>query len=311
MDKTIQNWVEKIKQSRKNLTASTLKSYQTRLKKLLMVNEKKDPLFLKTTKPEEVIKNLKENGLSQSMKGNLLTVILVLGGLMEIDEDKMKIYKKEKVQIQVKYFTKQQEQQKDIKESENWVDIKDLKKIPTYWKRQFEKTTQNKKTNALKWLVSSLYMTANYLPPERGNIYIKMKYTQTYPQNDNKNYFVDSDKKQLFLNDFKTVKSIGKKIFKIPKNSKIIKALKAYRNYNNTEWLLINPKNDKPFSSPRFTEFLQSVFEPTGKKVSSVMLRKIYISDFYKDDKTIKTRKELAGKMLHSSNVAQSIYEKK
>ncbi len=138
-----------------------------------------------------------------------------------------------------------------------------------------------------------------------------MKYTQTYPQNDNKNYFVDSDKKQLFLNDFKTVKSIGKKIFKIPKNSKIIKALKAYRNYNNTEWLLINPKNDKPFSSPRFTEFLQSVFEPTGKKVSSVMLRKIYISDFYKDDKTIKTRKELAGKMLHSSNVAQSIYEKK
>ncbi len=276
-----------------------------------MVNEKKDPLFLKTTKPEEVIKNLKENGLSQSMKGNLLTVILVLGGLMEIDEDKMKIYKKEKVQIQVKYFTKQQEQQKDIKESENWVDIKDLKKIPTYWKRQFEKTTQNKKTNALKWLVSSLYMTANYLPPERGNIYIKMKYTQTYPQNDNKNYFVDSDKKQLFLNDFKTVKSIGKKIFKIPKNSKIIKALKAYRNYNNTEWLLINPKNDKPFSSPRFTEFLQSVFEPTGKKVSSVMLRKIYISDFYKDDKTIKTRKELAGKMLHSSNVAQSIYEKK
>jgi len=311
MDKTIQDWVEKIKQSRKNLTASTLKTYQTRLKKLLMVNEKKNPLFLKTTEPQEVIKNLKENGLSQSMKGNLLTVILVLGGLMEIDEDKMKIYKKEKVQNQVKYFTKQQEQEKDIKESENWVDIKDLKKIPTYWKRQFEKSTQNKKVNALKWLVSSLYMTANYLPPERGNIYIKMKYTQTYPQNDNNNYFVDSEKKELFLNDFKTVKSLGKKIFKIPKNSKIIKALKAYRNYNNTEWLLINPKNDKPFTSPRFTEFLQSVFEPTGKKVSSVILRKIYISDFYKDDKPIKTRNKLAGKMLHSSNVAQSIYEKK
>ena len=45
--KTIQDWVEKIKQSRGSLTASTLKAYQTRLKKLLMVNEKKDPLFLK------------------------------------------------------------------------------------------------------------------------------------------------------------------------------------------------------------------------------------------------------------------------
>ena len=138
-----------------------------------------------------------------------------------------------------------------------------------------------------------------------------MKYTKTDPDNDNNNYFVDGEKKQLFLNDFKTVKTLGRKVFKIPKNSKIIKALNAYRLYNNTEYFLINPKNDKPFTSPRFTEFLQSVFEPTGKKVSSVMLRKIYISDFYKNDKKIKIRKNLANKMLHSSNTAQSIYEKK
>ena len=34
----------------------------------------------------------------------------------------MKIYKKEKLQNQVKYITKQQEQQKDIKETKNWVE---------------------------------------------------------------------------------------------------------------------------------------------------------------------------------------------
>ena len=281
------------------------------MKKLLTVNKKKDPLFLKTTEPQKVVENLIENGLSQSMIGNLLTLILVLGNILELEKDKIDFYKKQKVQNQIKYMTKQQEQEKNEKEKENWVNINDLKKIPTYWKRQFDKSTQNKKVNALKWLVSSLYMTANYLPPERGNIYIKMKYTQTYPENDNNNYFVDSEKKQLFLNDFKTVKSLGKKVFKIPKNSKIIKALKAYRNYNNSEWLLINPKNNKPFTSPRFTEFLQSVFEPTGKKVSSLILRKIFISNMFKNDKTIKERKKIASKMLHTVNTAQSIYEKK
>ena len=311
MEKSITEWVEKIRQAKPNLTESTLKTYQIRLKKLLTLTKENDLTFLKTMEAETVIKILKENGLSQSMKGNLLTIILVVGGILELDEDKMKIYKKEKLENQIKYMTKQQEQEKNIKENENWVDITDLKKIPNYWKRQFEKSTKDKKINSLKWLVASLYMTANYLPPERGNIYIKMKYTKTDPDNDNNNYFVDGEEKQLFLNDFKTIKTLGSKVFKIPKNSKIIKALNAYRLYNNTEYLLINPKNDKPFTSPRFTEFLQSVFKPTGKKVSSVMLRKIYISNFYKNDKKIKTREKLADKMLHSSNTAQSIYEKK
>lgn len=311
MEKSITEWVEKIRQAKPNLTESTLKTYQIRLKKLLTLTKENDLTFLGTMEAETVIKILKENGLSQSMKGNLLTIILVVGGILELDEDKMKIYKKEKLENQIKYMTKQQEQEKNIKENENWVDITDLKKIPNYWKRQFEKSTKDKKINSLKWLVGSLYMSANYLPPERGNIYIKMKYTKTDPDNDNNNYFVDGEKKQLFLNDFKTVKTLGRKVFKIPKNSKIIKALNAYRLYNNTEYFLINPKNNKPFTSPRFTEFLQSVFKPTGKKVSSVMLRKIYISDFYKNDKKIKIRKNLANKMLHSSNTAQSIYEKK
>jgi hypothetical protein len=310
MEKSITEWVEKIRQSRPSLTASTLKTYQTRLRKLLTLTKENDPTFLKTMEVETVIKILNENGLSQSMRGNLLTIILVIGGILELDEDKMKIYKKEKLDNQIRYMTRQQEQEKNIKENENWVNITDLKKIPNYWKRQFEKSTKDKKINSLKWLVASLYMTANYLPPERGNIYIKMKYTKTYP-NDNNNYFVDGNKKQLLLNDFKTIKALGKKVFNIPKNSKILKALNAYRLYNNTEYLLINPKNDKPFTSPRFTEFLQSVFKPTGKKISSVMLRKIYISDFYKDDKKIKTRRKLANKMLHSSSTAQSIYEKK
>ena len=311
MEKTIQEVLEKIKVVRGSLTVATLKAYQTRLKKLLMVNEKEDPLFLKTIDPNEVMKNLKENGLSQSMMGNLLTLILVLGDLYNIEKDKIDFYKKEKIKNQVKYITKQKEQTKSEKETKNWVGLNDLKKIPDYWKRQFNKSTQNKKLNALKWFVASLYMTAKYLPPERGNIYIKMKYTKTYPQANNFNYFVDGDKKKLFINDFKTVKSLGKQSFKIPKNSKIIKALNAYRLYNTSEWLLINPKNDQPFTSPRFTEFLQSVFEPTGKKVSSLLLRKIFISDFYKNDKKIKERNELANKMLHSTGTAQSVYEKK
>ena len=66
---------------------------------------------------ETVIKILKENGLSQSMKGNLLTIILVIGEILELDEDKIKIYKKEKLDNQIRYMTKQQEQEKNIKEN--------------------------------------------------------------------------------------------------------------------------------------------------------------------------------------------------
>lgn len=308
---SITKWVEKIKQSRESLTESTLKTYQTRLKKLLVLNEKSDPTFLKTIPAEEELKLLEESGISKSMKNNLLTIILVIGEIMKVNKNDMDKYKEVKKNGQISYMKESAKQQKNEKESENWISLKELKKIPEFWKRAFNKTNEEKKLFSLYWLVSQLYVTASYLPPERGNIYIKMKYYKKDPKNDKENYFVDGARKYFIINDFKTVKALGSQKISIPKNSKIVKALQAYRLYNNTDNFIVNPINNKPFTSPRFTEFLQKVFQRTGKKISSTMLRKIFISNYYKDDKSLKQRNKISKLMLHATKTAQTVYEKK
>ena len=243
-----------------------------------------------------------------SMKGNVLTVVLVAGKILGLDEKTMKYYSNEKLKNQEKYLDSKNTQKMSDKEEENWVDLKTLKKIPDYWKREYIKSPSE--FNAKCWLVSALYVTANYMPPVRGNVFIKMRYYNEDPKEKGMNYFVNGENKYFVFGDHKTIKANGKQVTRIPKNSKILGALRAYRKYNDTDYFLLND-NEEPFAQVQFTRFLYRVFEKTGKKVSSTMLRKIFISDYFKSDKSKLNRQKLAKKMLHSVGVQALVYEKK
>lgn len=271
-----------------------------------MKNDKKDSIdYLKNT--NKVIEVLDK--LSVSAQSNMLTIILLLTNIFNFDKEIYKIYQEKKKNINVAYFEKQSEQAKNEKESENWVDFKTLKKYPAYWKKQY--MANKNEQNAFNWFVSSLYIGFNYLPPRR-NIYNTMKYYVKAPINEKNNYFLDSPTlKQFVINDYKTSWKYGQQILKIPKNSQLLKALTAYRLYNKSSDLLLSPKSKKFLTSQLMTGALNRIFAKTGKKIGSSMLRKIFISHIYRNDKGKKYRGELARKMGHSSYISQLCYEKK
>ena len=77
--------------------------------------------------------------------------------------------------------------------------------------------------------------------------------------------------------------------------------------YNKSPYLILNSKGEK-ISPNSLTKLLIKVFEPSGKKISSSMLRHIYITEKFPPQTDEKT--ELAEKMLHSKQVQSDIYAK-
>ena len=67
----------------------------------------------------------------------------------------------------------------------------------------------------------------------------------------------------------------------------------------------------KQISKSTFSKLIQSIFiEYFDKKIGASLLRKIYISDFYKNDIALKTQIELSQKMNHSPTTASTHYRK-
>lgn len=278
---------------------------------MAMTNENESSLIGSLVNTSETMEEL--NKLNESGKTNMLSLILVLLDFYKGNPDLFKklydFYLDKKINSNKKYEDERMAQKKSEKESEKWVDLKELKKMPDYWKRKYLKVQSE--THALYWLLASLYMTANYCPPRR-NIFGTVKYYETQPENELKheNYFVRSPAKFVYQ-DYKTASKHGKVVVKIPKNSRILKAIDAYKKYNTSEYLLQYKTTRKPFTSDQMTKALYEVFKPVGEGIGSSMLRKIYVSSKYEDQAQLKERQELAKKMGHSVNTQMIYYEKK
>lgn len=273
------------------------------------MNENESSLIGSLVNTSETMEEL--NKLNASAKSNMLSLILVLMDFYKGNPDLYKklydFYLDKKINSNKKYDEERMNQKKSEKESAKWVDLKQLKKMPDYWKRKFLKVKSE--THALYWLLASLYMTANYCPPRR-NIFASVKYYETEPTSDNGNYFVRSPSKFVYQ-DYKTSSKHGKVVIKIPTNSRILKAIDAYKKYNTSEYLLRYKSTKKPFTTDQMTKMLYQVFKPVGEDIGSSMLRKIYVSSKYEDQAELAKRKTLATKMGHSVNTQMIYYEKK
>jgi hypothetical protein len=73
---------------------------------------------------------------------------------------------------------------------------------------------------------------------------------------------------------------------------------------------LFTDRTGKPYTSSSFTHRLNSVFQKhIGQKLSSTLLRKIYLTDKYKDYKKVKSEMESDAKQMgHSVATQQEHY---
>ena len=276
----------------------------------------------------KVLDQIKDKSLST--KKNYLASVLVFlnpegnNTFSEQLKPIIKEYNKLLKDYHVAYIEKIEEQQKNAKESKNWVTMSDLLKINKKHKNDVRRMgitlnclqiTDKYKLDALqKYLVSSLYL---YHPPRRceyGDMEIISKANyEALPETvrDNNNYLVvagrTATKKFFSFGNFKNRNSIGLQKISIKKNLNTV--LNLWLKHNRTKHFLLDSRGHK-MSRNSLSKYLCKVFEKTGSNISANMLRHIYLSEKYGNETTYKEKQEDADAMAHSVQVQQQHYVK-
>lgn len=199
---------------------------------------------------------------------------------------------------------------KTKRETDNWVSIEDITSKMNILS-SIKECTRKDLDSHQQYLVLSLY---TLLPPLR-NDWAMVKVTTNEDTNTNFNY-INTDKKKIVLNRYKTQGVYGTKVISIPKklNDVIIQWENAKKKYFTTldhDFLLLSTTTRKPMTSNTLTKYINKIFYP--KKVSSTMLRKIYLSDKYPvvPEKEYYQRKKDSYVMGHSVDTQAKVYCKK
>jgi len=316
-----QEITDKINKKR-NVKSTTLNAYLLNLNKLLKL-EHLTPSTENLDKLLEDSDNVMDllNGKKASTLRNYLASIVVYLSLDEKNEELVKTYRSLMDTYQKQNNESLANNQKSDKQQKNWATIAELQKVLGNYKKQLDrdgslkKDELNKKEFDLlqKWVVGSLYIGDESNPPLRNDYIMDIISSKDYDRLDNEtkqknNYLVVKNKsnKMFSLGEYKTSQKYGVKEIKVGK--KLNTVLNVWLKYNKSKHLILNSNGDQ-ITPNSLTKLLIKIFEPSGKKISSSMLRSIYISEKFPPQNQEKA--ELADLMLHSKEVAGEIYAKK
>jgi hypothetical protein len=123
-----------------------------------------------------------------------------------------------------------------------------------------------------------------------------------------KNYLVlvSRNKKYFSLGSYKTEDKYGVHIIEIP--SIINTVINKFLQHNDSGYFLTNTQRNV-LSDNALTKFLNKVFAATGKKISSTMIRHMYLSEKY--DARNGEMEADSKAMMHSVGTQQNVYVKK
>jgi hypothetical protein len=294
MDNLKKSLGEKIEKNRPNIKPSSIKTYISCLSNLVKkMDGKLDIDFFNNTK--EILKYLEEKTSVQ--RKTCLSALYIL--------TKNEEYQKPMLEDIKTVNNEYKEQKKNVKETENWISEDDLTAIyNTYFKIAndiFKKKdwTSHDITELQRFFIL-VFLGGYFFPPRRSQDFTELKV---------KDYNKDTDnfycKGMLYFNIYKTSKSYGEQNIKLPDD--IDKMVKKYIKKIDNQYFFFNPKTGNKFTSPNITLLINGIF---GKKVSTNMLRHVYLSNKYKDVPALLEMEETAKAMGHNLNVALEMYVK-
>lgn len=162
----------------------------------------------------------------------------------------------------------------------------------------------------LKFVVLSLYAL---MPPLRGEEYFKSVVIFIDEREDPETLldlvemnFYDMNSHRLFIRYYKTQSTYGTRVIDMHPDLK--ETLSNWVAMNPATWLIPNLVTQDAMSQQGFTSLLNSIFAP--KKISSSMLRKIFVSDFISNKPTADERKKVAHIMGHSLQTQEFTYKR-
>jgi integrase len=292
-----QNIIDKLKE--KGLADKSIKLYMTILKNLNDKREVRNLKFLEN--PKKIFDKIKKYKITTQRN----ITIAIVSILKILDNDLYKKYYDTMIDLNKKIEDESKLNKKSDVQTENWMkwddivskfnELKDTLKSP-------KNISEDEYNNYLDTIVLGLYVL---LPPRRNKDYLLMKVSKDSKMDDSKYNYLDIKKKQFVFNNYKTKDSYGNQIIDVPND--LMNLIKKYLKYKKSGdgYLLVKFNGESLKSDNAITRILNKILE---KKVSSSMLRHIYLSDKYKNVKD--DMEDDQKKMAHSQQM-QSDYIKK
>ena len=277
---------EKIKENRPNLGPSSIKTYISILSNLYKKLNGDGNIEWFERENDEILKYLDDKN-NQTQK-TTLSALFVLTNLKEYQTVMNTIMKK----VNDDY----KNQKMNEKQKDNWISVNEIEEKYNLLSADANLMLNKKKIlneNVLMEFLLMSFLSGVIIPPRRSLDYSEMKI---------RNYDVKIDNyykaNKFYFNKYKTVKTYGMQILDVPKE--LNNVLKKWIKINTNDYMLYSSNNNK-ISCPQITRILNKVF---GRKISTSMLRHIYLTDVYKNVPQLSKMEILADEMGHSVSTA-------
>ncbi len=276
---------------RPNYSSASLKTYSS-----LIFNLIPEDGIIDLEDTEKTIKYVKQKAKSQNSNKTILSAFYVISGHQE--------YKNEMMNEIDKYNANLRLQEKTKTDKENWIEFTDIEKIydekaPIIWKYTKQEKLKPKERRDIRKFMMFLLTSGIFFPPRRN-----MDWTMMYMKKDGHETDNYIEGKYFHFNRYKTHYKYNEHVLEIPKE--IRKWLRAYKKIFKTN-LLFTDDGGNQLNSNTFNQKLQSFF---GKNISTSLLRKIYLTNEYKELPSLKSVDQTAEKMGHSFETALKNYVK-
>lgn len=267
----------------KSLKSYKLTTHQAIMKKVGYIGKKIDPNWtfdlFKDTK--RVLNFINSNWSNQNTRTvNLQAISGVLKYLSGFEEA-YKIYSTSSVKNRQELTLEENKLQKTKKESDSWLDWKDL-----------EVAGDNKALDIKTRTIISLYTK---MPPRRLSM---IRYLIRGKGTDMTYNYLDGDK--IILNNYKTFNKYGTYTIQLPKSLQTI--MNEYINHYNIKIgdLVFPNSNGKMYSGYISTIFKKAFERATGKAITQQTLRHIYVSHRMKEQLNLNDKIQIARELGHS-----------
>jgi len=310
----------------KLLTEQTIKSYFSRIKSLInefkLYNGETINILFFINNYNQIINYLDDNIKNTSSKITIISAIIYLILFFVDNKDKKitKLYNnslniyKEKIKDLKDNIDINNTNDKSQKELDNWLDYNEIVRIFNYNYDKYINIIEDKKIvkideyfNIQNMILLSFYVL---IEPVRSSEIATLKYKDYSVNNDN---YIDFKNKKLVFNNYKTSYTKNKTTVDLKDNKLLLDLIQSFiefkkKNKFNREFLF-NSNDDTNIDNSAITKRLNKII---GKRISSSMLRKIYLSNKYGDSlKTIKDIQNSANNMMNSINVITKNYIKR
>lgn len=271
-----------------DVSQSTIKTYTSMLGSFAKKHLGKDVSFEDAKRQMEDVEDTLEkitDDMPLSSRKTLMSALYAMTGDKKYHEVMMALSSQHTSEIR--------KQEKSEKQEENWMSYKEVMDVVEKYRKDTVKLFQSKVPlegydlmRAQHYLILAL-TTGVFIPPRRSLDWTDMNIRNPQPTN---NYI---DKSKFHFVTYKTAKTYGEQTVEMPRQLRIL--LTKWIKINPSDYLLVNMDMSRMHTS-RLTKELNTIFD---KKVSTSLLRNIYISDKFGHMPKLIDMEDIAEKMGH------------